>query len=139
MTLLNNFEIFPSKEVLQSALGEAYSIFEDIETQLTQDDFGFSFNWYYSIEIKSWMCKVCGHKKNIFLLSVGAGYIKTIFVFSEKDLNMIAELNIDDQIKNVIFKIKPIRNMFTVSLIFYKKEQLADLYKIIGYKVNEKS
>ncbi|MDR1672352.1 MAG: hypothetical protein LBS09_02645 [Bacteroidales bacterium] len=44
--LLRKQEIFPSKEVLKNVLGEmVYSVFEELETRLTFDEFALTFDW----------------------------------------------------------------------------------------------
>jgi hypothetical protein len=43
--LLKEQEIVPTKDVLQNTLGEIYSVLEELETRLTQDEFGLTFDW----------------------------------------------------------------------------------------------
>ncbi|MDR1632428.1 MAG: DUF3788 domain-containing protein [Dysgonamonadaceae bacterium] len=62
--LLREQEIFPSKEVLKNVLGEMiYSVFEELETRLTSDEFALAFDWNYYRDGKAWLCKVCRKKK----------------------------------------------------------------------------
>jgi len=64
--LLREQEIFPSKEVLKDALGKVYSVFEELETQLTKNEFALTFDWHYYKDSKAWLCKVAHKKKTIF-------------------------------------------------------------------------
>ena len=134
MSLLKEHEVFPSKEVLQNALGGVYCILEELETRLTQDDFGFSFNWYFSTHIKSWSCKIYQNQKIIFSFLVEEGFFKIMFVFNEKHLEGFASLDISEQVKEKILRAKAVGKMLTLSINVKQKEQLADLYKICKYK-----
>ena len=127
-------EIFPSNEMLQDALGEVCVVLKEFETHLTQGDFAFSLKWHFSCQTKKWLCKVFQNEMKIFWFSVEERHLIATFVFSEKDLDAIVELDINEQIKKVFFQIQPVKNKITASIIVYKREQLTDLYKIIELK-----
>ena len=68
--LLQDPEIFSSREVLQNALGKVYNVLDELETQLTQPDYALTFHWKYYNDGKAWLRKVAHKKKTIFWLSV---------------------------------------------------------------------
>ena len=132
--LLREPEIFPSKEVLQTVLGQTYSVFEELEKLLTQDEFTLSFEWHYYKDSKSWLCKVCHKKKTVFWLSVWEGFFKTAFYFTEKHLEGIAELDISEQIKKDFCRMKPIGKLLPMVINIDSQEQLTDLLKVVKFK-----
>ena len=133
--LLREPENFPSKDVLKGVLGEVYNALEELETQLTQDEFGLTFEWNYYKDGKSWLCKVARKKKTIFWLSVWEGFFKTSFFFLERHLEGIAALELDENnytIEKVWGKMIPF--IFNVN----DKKQFPDLLKIIRFKKEAK-
>ena len=132
--LLREKEIFPSKEVLKSVLGQVYDVWEELETQVTQGEFGLTLEWNYYNDGKSWLCKVCHKKKTVFWLSVWEGCFKTTFFFLERHLEGIAELDISEQIKEDFYEMKPIGKLLPMVISIDQQEQLADLLKIVKFK-----
>ena len=129
--LLREQEIFPSKEVLQNALGEVYSVLEEMEARLTQDDFALTFDWKYYNDGKSWLCKVCHKKKTVFWLSVWDGFFKTGFFFLERHLEGIAALEIEE---NSFIIEKEWGKMIPFIFNINDKKQFPDLLKIVKFK-----
>ena len=133
--LLREQEIFPTKEVLQSVLGKVYSVFEELEKQLTQDEFALIFEWNYYKDSKSWLCKVCHKKKTVFWLSIWDGFFKTSFFFLGRHLEDIAALGIDE---NSFIVEKEWGKMIPLIFSIRDKKQFPDLLKIIKYKKTAK-
>jgi len=129
--LLREQEIFPSKEVLQNTLGKVYSVLEELETRLTQDDFALTFDWKYYNDGKSWLCKVCHKKKTVFWLSVWEGFFKTSFFFLERHLEGIAALKIEE---NSFIIEKEWGKMIPFIFNINDKKQFPDLLKIVKFK-----
>ena len=135
MLLFKEHEVFPSKEVLQNELGSVvYCILEEMEAHLRHEEFDFTLNWYYSDKMNLWLCKVCQNNRNVFWYSVGCGSLKTIFVIAPKDLDVIAGLDIDEQMKEDFLRAKPIGRLLTVSINVCQKKQLGDLLTIAKFK-----
>ena len=129
--LLKEPEIFPTKEVLKSALGEVYNVLEDLETQLTQDEFGLTFDWKYYRDTKSWLCKVYHKKNTVFWLSVWEGFFKTSFFFLNRHLEGIAALGTDENSFSIE---KEWGKMIPLIFNINDKKQFPDLLKIIKFK-----
>jgi hypothetical protein len=133
--LLRDPEVFPSKEVLKHALGNAYDVLEELETILAQEKFALTFDWRYYKDSKGWLCKVCHKKKTVFWLSVWNGFFKTSFFFLERHLEGIAALQIDDNsftIEKEWGKMIPL--IFNVN----DKKKFSDLLKVIEFKKKSK-
>ena len=136
--LLREQDIFPTKEVLENLLGDVYNVLEALETQLTQDEFGLTFDWNYYMDGKSWLCKVCHKKKTVFWLSIWEGFFKTTFFFLERHLEGIAALDIPEQIKDDFCHMKPVGKLLPMQINFDRQEQLAGLLKIVQFKKGAK-
>ena len=133
--LLQEAEIFPSKEVLKNALGKVFSVLEELETRLTQDEFALTFNWHYYRDSKAWLCKVSHKKKTVFWLSVWDGYFKTSFFFLERHMEGIAALEIDEN--NFTMK-KEWGKMIPLIFNINNKKQFSDLLKVVEFKKKSK-
>jgi len=137
--LLKDPEIFPSKEVLKNALGsEIYSVLEELETRLTQKEFGITLEWRYYQDGKAWLCKACYKKKTIFWLSVWEGIFKTAFYFLERHLEEIDVLEITEQIKEDFYRTKSVGKLLPMLVNINKQEQLDDFLKIVKFKKGAK-
>jgi hypothetical protein len=132
--LLTDPEIFPSKEVLQAALGNVYNVFEEFETLLT-NELNLTFDWRYYKDSKGWLCKVSHKKKTVFWLSIWEGFFKTSFFFLERHLEGIAALEIDNE-RFVLEKEwgKMIPLIFNIK----DKKQLPDVVKMARFKIQAK-
>jgi len=137
--LLREPEIFPSKEVLRSALGnEIYGVLEELENTLTHKEFGITLEWRYYHDGKAWLCKAFYKKKTVFWLSVWEGFFKTSFFFLERHLEGIAALDISEQIINDFCKAKSVGKLLPMLIKINKHKQLADLQKIVIFKKEAK-
>ncbi len=132
--LLRDPEIFPTNEILKNILGDIYSTFESMMETIESPEFGLSHEWNYYKDGKSWLCKVYVKKKTTFWLSVWEGYYKIAFYFTEKHLEGIAALDIDEKIKEDFCKTKSIGRLLPMLFNISNKEQLIDLLKVIDFK-----
>jgi len=133
--LLKDPEIFPSKEVLKDILGEAYSVLEELETRLTQNEFALTFNWHYYKDSSGWLCKVSHKKKTVFWLSIWDGFFKTTFFFLERHLEGIIALEIDE---NNFTMAKECGRLHPLLFSINDKKQIPDLLKMVKYKKGTK-
>jgi hypothetical protein len=132
--VLKEKDIFPSKEVLEIALGESYLAYEELIKNVTDARYGLETVWNYYNDGKSWLCKVCYKKKTIFWLSVWDKYFKTGFYFTEKTGLGIKELDIDNEIKESFDRNKPIGKLIPLGITVSQKEQISDILKVVEYK-----
>jgi hypothetical protein len=133
-TLLDDPQIFPSKDVLKNALKDSYSVYEEFIGIIADAKFGLVPEWNYYRDGKSWLCKVCYKKKTVFWLSVYDEYFKTGFYFSEKHIPAIAELDIDNSIKEDFSSRKPVGRLLPLGITISRKVQIKDVLTIIAFK-----
>jgi hypothetical protein len=132
--LLQDPEIYPSKEVLKNTLGKAYEVLEELETRLSQE-FAITFDWHYYKDSKAWLCKVAHKKKTVFWLSIWDGFFKTSFFFLERHLEGIAALAIDE---NSYVLEKEWGKMIPLFFSINNKKQIQDLLKVVEFKKKAK-
>jgi hypothetical protein len=132
--LLKDPNILPTREVLEDVLGESYLVFQELIEIITNTEYGLVTEWRYYNDGKAWLCKVCYKKKTIFWLSVWDKFFKIGFYFTEKNSSGIAEMDIDNHIKEEFSRHKAIGKLMPLGINMYRKEQIDDAIKIIEYK-----
>ncbi len=135
---LRDQSIFPTNEVLQQVLGKSYAAFEELMASIASPEYGFTVEWNYYKDGKSWLCKVVHKKKTIFWLSAWNGFFKTTFFFTEKNLEDIATLAIDEKIKEAFAQAKPIGRLLPLIIDIDGSKKLKDLLMVTRYKKNLK-
>ncbi len=136
--LLKDQELFPSEEILKNELGRIYPVYESLMKTITGVEYGLTSEWNYYKDGKSWLCKISSKKKTTLWLSVWNGYFQTGFYFTEKHLEGIATLDIDEKIKEDFYRMKPIGKLLPMVFKISEQGQLADLLKVIAFKKNLK-
>ncbi len=136
--LLREQEIFPSEDVLKNALGSISPVYESLIKTVTGAEYGLTTEWNYYKDGKSWLCKIKHKKKTVFWLSVWESYFQIGFFFTEKHLEGIDALDIDEKIKEDFCRVKAIGKLLPMIFKISQKAQLADLLKVIEFKKNLK-
>jgi len=133
--LLNQQDVFPSKEVLKDTLGNVHSVLEEFEVMLTKDEVGLMFAWRYYNDSKAWLCNASYKKKTVFWLAVFNGYFQTSFFFLERHLEGLAALELDEK----SFRIEKLWGKM-IPLIFKinNKKQFSDILKVVEFKKKAK-
>ena len=132
--LLGDQEIYPNKEVLEKALGESYLAFNDLFETISNEKYALVTDWRYYKDGQSWLCKVSNKKKTVCWISVWDKFFKTGFYFTEKTRLGIHELIIEEQIKEDFNQSKNIGKLIPLVINVSRKEQIADVLKIVAYK-----
>lgn len=136
--LLREQHVSPTKEVIKNALGDSYLVYEKLIEIITDTNYGLVTIWNYYKDGKAWLCKVCYKKKTIFWLSVWDKFFKTAFYFTEKHRLGIAELDIEEKIKEDFSRKKTIGKLIPLVINMEREEQIKDVIKVIEYKMKLK-
>lgn len=124
---------------MKDALGnDVYEVFDVFMQTITDAEYGLSSEWRYYNDGKSWLCKVSYKRKTIFWLSVWSGYFQIGFYFTEKHLEGIAALEIDEKTKEDFCLMKPVGKLLPMVFKISRKEQLDDLLNVTAFKKNLK-
>ena len=132
--VLRDQNILPTKEVLENALGESYKVYSELIEIVINTKSGLVTEWRYYKDGNAWLCKVCYKKKTIFWLSVWDNFFKTGLYFTEKNCTGVAELDIEEKIKEEFSRNKHIGKLIPLGIKMNRKEQIDDVIKIIEYK-----
>jgi len=130
--LLREPNLQPTKEVLKTALGGSYPLFDELMGILATVNVVPEWNYYR--DGKAWLCKAIYRKKTVFWLSVWDEYYKVAFYFTAKNCNGISDLDIDENIKEDFNERKSVGKFIPLVIIVTEKEQIEDVIKVINYK-----
>ena len=122
----------PENKVLEKTLGKKYDLFMDFVNKLNEQDLIIEWNYYN--DGKSWLGKILYKKKNLCWVSIWNTGFKTTFLFTEKTINGIHELEIDDEIKNMASNSKRTGKLIALILLIGNKKIMKDVFKILEYK-----
>ena len=128
--------IKPENEVLESALGKNYERYTEFVGKINAQN--LTLEWNYYNDGKSWLCKILNKKKNLCWLSVWNTGFKLTFYFTEKTIEGIHELDVDDAIKNAVRETKPTGKLLPVILLIENKKRMDDGLKVLEYKMRLK-
>ena len=136
--LLREQEIIPTEDVLKKSLGGRLPAFQTLIEAITGEKYALTIEWNYYKDGKSWLAKICNKKKTVFWLSVWDKFFQVGFYFTEKHLEGIDALSIDEKIKEDFLLTKPVGKLLPMIIRVYNESQLADLLKIIEFKKKQK-
>jgi len=130
--ILTDPKVKPNSKVLEKALGKHYQRFTEFEEKI--NTLGFTLEWNYYNDEKSWLCKVLFKKKNYSWLSVWNIGFKLTFYFTGETIKGVHELDIDDKIMEIASGIKPVGKFLPVIFLVSSKKRINDGIKILLYK-----
>ena len=126
----------PDDNVLETALGKKYKIYQTFVDKI--NEINLALEWNYYKDGKNWLCKILNKKKNIAWLSVWDTGFKLTFYFSEKTIEGIYELGIDNQIKKATKEIKPVGKLRPLIIMIENSKIVKDAIEILKYKMQLK-
>ena len=132
--LLRDQNTLPTKDVLEHILGESYFVYNELTEIVTSTKFGLVTEWRFYNDGKAWLYKAIYKKKTIFWLSVWDKYFKLGFYFTEKTGKGIAELDIEEKIKEEFNHSKSFGKLIPLAIKMIRKEQIEDVLRIVEYK-----
>lgn len=132
--LLREQNVLPTKELLKNSLGESYQAFNELMNIISHGQFRLVKRCGYYNEGRSWLCKVCFKKRTVLWLSVLDNFFKVGFYFTEKNKKGIAELDIENKIKEDFYRSEQKNKWKLLVVDVYGNEQINDVIKLIQYK-----
>jgi hypothetical protein len=134
--LLTDPMIKPDDSVLENVLGKKFENYKDFRSKITE--IGFVLEWNYYKDQKGWLCKVLNKKKNVCWLSIWNTGFKLTFYFTEKTIEGIFELEINEKIKKTAKEMKPVGKLRPVIFLIENKKIMNDGIKLLKYKMEQK-
>jgi len=134
--VLTDQKTMPESAVLENALGKNYNRFKDFLDKINTKNLLVEWNYYN--DGKSWLGKILHKKKNLCWLSIWNVGFKLTFLFTEKTIKGIHELDIDAGIKSMAQNAKPTGKLVPIILLIRNKKAMDDGLKILEYKMQLK-
>jgi hypothetical protein len=134
--ILTDPMVKPEDNVLESVLGKKYKNYNEFVNKL--NTLGLIIEWNYYNDGKTWLGKILLKKKNICWLSIWNTGFKLTFYFSEKTIEGVYELDIDNEIKKIASEMKPVGKLRPIMLLVENKKKVIDCIEIIEYKMSLK-
>ena len=134
--LLTDPMVDPNNIVLEGILGKKYKTFEIFESKITE--MGLILEWNYYKDQKAWLCKVLNKKKNVCWLSIWNTGFKLTFYFSEKTIDGVFELEVDNKIKTIAKEMKPAGKLRPLLFLVENNKIIKDSIKLLDYKIGLK-
>jgi len=132
--LLNEPGVYPSEEVLKRFLGASYPFYTEFVSAVTGPGYELMLEWNYYKDGKSWLCKATFRKKTVFWLSVWEGSFKISFYFTEKTMEGVLDLEIDEGIKIDFRQRKQVGKLIPLIMEIVSKQQLKSAFAIVNHK-----
>ena len=126
----------PNNDILEKSLRKKYKVYGDFVSKINEK--GLVLEWNYYNDQKCWMCKLLQKKKNVCWISVWNAGFKLTFYFTEKTIDGVYKLEIDDKIKKSANEIKPVGKLRPLVILIDNNKVLKDSIKILDYKMNLK-
>ena len=117
--ILNDPMIKPDNNVLESVLGKNYQLYKEFIEKISVNKLIPEWNYYN--DGKTWLCKILNKKKNLCWLSVWDIGFKLTFYFTEKTIDGVYELEINNEIKKMTQETKFIGKLLPVIILIKKK------------------
>ncbi len=132
--LLKEARLQPSDDVLTNVMGKKlFAIYKNIHLVLSEMQ--LMGEWQYYKDQKAWLFKIQHKTKTVAWLSVWDGYMLVTFYFTDKTAPGVLLLSVNGEIKNAFQQSKPVGKLIPLTLEVYSNKQLANLGKIIEYKL----
>jgi DNA transformation protein len=128
--------IYPEKDILEKALSNKYKFYKTFMDKIKEEN--LTEEWNYYKDGKSWLCKILNKKKTICWLSIWNIGIKLSFYFTEKTINGINDLEINDEIKEIAKEAESIGKLLPIIFVIDDNKKINDATKIIKYKMKLK-
>ena len=126
----------PDDNVLENALGKNHEFFTEFLRKI--NELCLVLEWNYYNDGKSWLGKLLNKKKNMAWLSIWNTGFKLTFYFTEKTINGIHLLDIDDEIKIIAKEMKPAGRLYPIIFLVKNKSTINDGIKLLDYKMKLK-
>jgi hypothetical protein len=130
--ILTDPMVEPKDDVLEDSLGEKFKLFMDFSEEIKRQKFILQWNYYK--DGKSWLYKILYKKKNLCWLSVWKTGFKLTFYFTEKTIEGIYNLSINDEIKKIARESKLIGKLKPITIEVKNNTKMKDGIKILEYK-----
>ena len=128
--------IEPNNNILEKSLGKKYNVYMDFISKINERNLILQWNYYN--DQKCWLGKILQKKKNICWLSIWNVGVKLTFYFTEKIIDGVYILDINEEIKQFARDMKPVGKLRPLIIHIDNSKELKDSIKVLDYKKNLK-
>ena len=133
---LTDPNIFPDIAHIQNALGNSYQAYDELMRIYNKNS--LINEWKYYKDGKAWLCKIQKTTKTIAWMSIWNGFIMVTIYFTEKNVDGVYNLGINEETKESIRNSKRIGKMIPCTFEIDSSELLKDVEEVMIYKMNVK-
>lgn len=126
---------FNNDEVLQNAFDKNYKLYDEFIVKLNEINLNCEWRFYKD---GGWLGKVMYKKKNLCWVFIENTILGLNFLFTEKTINGVYELQISDNIKSIARETKPTGKFHSIQLLVMNKKVLSEAIKLLAYKMTLK-
>jgi hypothetical protein len=124
------------ESILEKYLGKDYKIYEYFIKVINELKLKSEWNFYN--DVKYWLSKIKGDKKNYGWISVlNTGFTVTVY-FKNTEINGLYELDVNKENLEKTLEIKPERKNQAVIMLIKNSKIMYDAIKILQYKIGLK-
>lgn len=136
--VLTDKEQFPTKEIIYSHIGRTRNLWDSLFDYIHNEHPGFTEQWRYYNDGKSWLMKVSRKSKTIFWLSVIKNSFRTTFYLPGKAEEVIMKSDIPAELKKKFKDGKRINKIVGITIIYKNKKDVDYVKSLIDIKLNIK-
>ncbi len=131
---LNDKSEFPDEKVLKRYLGDAKVAWDAFATFLDDNYPGYTREWRYYNDGKSWLHKITSKRKTICWVGVFPGKFKTTFYFPDRAEPLIVESSLRKKYKEEFVNARRFGNTRGLTVDVRKIADLSTTKKLIAIK-----
>jgi hypothetical protein len=133
--VLTDKRVHPSDDVIVPHLGRRRSLWEALFAHLHAEHPGFTAEWRYYDDGKSWLMKVQHRKKTVFWLSVFAGSFRITAYFTDKAEAAIRKSGLSAARKEGFLSGPRVGKLRPLTIVFANRRDVEDAKVLIALKV----
>jgi Protein of unknown function (DUF3788) len=136
--ILGNKNQSPTEEIIFSHIGKFKTLWQSLFDHIYTNHPGFSKQWRYYNDGKSWLMKVTRKPKTIFWLSPIKNTFRVTFYFTDKAEEVINKSSIPDELKKQFKEGKHYDNIRRLTITFKNKKDIEYAKELIEIKLSIK-
>lgn len=124
----------PDDSVLQSALGNTFSLWKKIEQYLIEKNTGLKGEWHFPGEKYGWSYRIKDKKRAIIYLLPRDEFFKVAFVFGQKATERILKSNVSEKVKSELITAKIYAEGRGIRIEIKEDSDVTDVLKLSDIK-----
>ncbi len=129
---------FPTDEVIFCHIGKSKPLWLALFQYLDKERPGFTQEWRYYNDGKSWLMKVQQKKKTVFWLSILKGSFRTTFYIHERAMKIVQGSTISGELKEQFRTGKNFGRLRGVTVVYRNKKDVEFAKELIRIKLSIK-